>query len=342
MMGRRPGLTLDQRNVAIGMLTAGMRNKDVARHFHVNESTISRLRTKFRQTGSVKDRPRAGRPRKTTRREDNYIVTSSRRNRFLSAPKIAGLVRNATGTRICAKTVQRRLHSARLRSRRPYVGVPLTAGHRRARLNWATAHRRWARRQWNEVVFTDESRFNLSFSDGRVRIWRRRGERFQDPANVVERDRYGGGSVMIWGGISNRAKTDIVSIQGNLNAVRYCNEVIRPVIVPFMHQGHAQIFQQDNARPHVARHTMGVLRANNVNTLDWPAKSPDLFPIEHLWDHLGRKVRERNDVNNVADLERALRQEWNRVPMAVIQRLISSMRRRCEAVCAVNGGHTRY
>ena len=175
-----------------------------------------------------------------------------------------------------------------------------------------------------------------------MRIWRRRGERFQDPANVVERDRYGGGSVMIWGGISNRAKTDIVTIRGNLNAVRYCNEVIRPVIVPFMHQGHAQIFQQDNARPHVARHTMGVLRTNHVNTLDWPAKSPDLSPIEHLWDHLGRKVRERNDVNNVADLERALRQEWNRIPMAVIQRLISSMRRRCVAVCAVNGGHTRY
>ena len=73
-------------------------------------------------------------------------------------------------------------------------------------------------------VFTDESLFSQKFSDGSVRVWRRRGERM-DPANVVERDRYGGGSIMIWAGISNRAKTI-------LNAVRYCNESIRPVILP--------------------------------------------------------------------------------------------------------------
>ena len=95
--------------------------KEVAQHFHVSESAISRLRTKYRQTGTIKDRPRPGRPRKTTRREDNFIVTSSRRNRFLSSTRIAGLVRNATGTRICPKTVRNRLRAARLRGRRPYV-----------------------------------------------------------------------------------------------------------------------------------------------------------------------------------------------------------------------------
>ena len=75
MMGRRPDLTLDQRYMAIGMLTAGMRNKEVASHSQVSENTISHLSTKFRQTGSVKDVPRTGRPRKMTRREDNYILT---------------------------------------------------------------------------------------------------------------------------------------------------------------------------------------------------------------------------------------------------------------------------
>ena len=74
--------------------------------------------------------------------------------------------------------------------------------------------------------FTDKSWFSVKFSDSSVRVWRRRGERM-DTANVVERDRYGGGSIMIWAGISNRAKT-------NLNAVRYCNEIIRPVILPVM------------------------------------------------------------------------------------------------------------
>ena len=81
--------------------------KDVAQHFHVSESAISRLRTKYRQTDTTKDRPRPGRPRKTTRRDDNFIVTSSRRNRFQSSTRIARLVRNATETRICAKTVRK-------------------------------------------------------------------------------------------------------------------------------------------------------------------------------------------------------------------------------------------
>ena len=63
------------------------------------------------------------------------------------------------------------------------------------RLNWATSHRRLTRRQWNKVVFADESRFNLKFSDGKVRVRRRRGERM-DPANVVKHDRYVGGCIM--------------------------------------------------------------------------------------------------------------------------------------------------
>ena len=76
----------------------------------------------------------------------------------------------------------------------------------------------------------------------------------------------------------------------------------------------------------------------------WPARSSDLSPIEHLWDHLGRQVRERQvrDDNNIRDLERALQAEWVRVPLQVIRKLICSMRSRCLAVLAANGGHTRY
>lgn len=340
-MGRRPGMTLERRHIAIGMMTAGMSARDVARHVGVHESTISRLRVRYQLTGNVKDRPRSGRPRKTTPREERYIVTTSRRNRFMSSRKLAGHLRNATGTRVCDRTIRNRLRAARLHWRRPYVGIPLTLRHRQARVVWARIHQRWIRRQWNNVLFTDESRFNLSFADGRIRVWRRAGERL-DPANVIQRDRYGGGSVMVWAGICQHGKTELVTIAGNLNAVRYCNEIVEPVVIPFMRAGHATLFQQDNARPHTARYTQAVLHRNNVAVLEWPARSPDLSPIEHMWDCIGRKVRERNDVNDLRDMDRALHEEWNRIPLQAVRKLIASMRRRCIAVQAVNGGHTRY
>ena len=153
-----------------------------------------------------------------------------------------------------------------------------------------------------------------------------------------------GGSVMVWAGIHahHDEKTDLVIVPGNLTAQRYCDGIIDPVIVPFWQHHNVGIFQHDNARPHTARHTQNILRIHNVNVLQWPARSPDLSPIERLWDHLGRQMSERHDVNNIRDLERALQAKWIRIPLQVIRKLICNMRRRCLAVLAANGGHTRY
>ena len=116
---RRPGMMFEQRERAIGMLTAGMSARDVARHFQRHESTISQLQNKFQQTGNVAERPRSGRPRKTTPQEDRFLTTSSRCNRFLSSRKLGRLLRIAAGTRVCDRTVRNRLHAARLKACRP-------------------------------------------------------------------------------------------------------------------------------------------------------------------------------------------------------------------------------
>jgi transposase len=85
---------------------------------------------------------------------------------------------------------------------------------------------------------------------------------------------------------------------------------------------------------------MNFLNDNHLRTLPWPALSPDLSPIEHLWDELGRRVRNGlNPPETLDELRRALIQEWNNIPQAFI---IGSMRRRCQAVINARGGHTRY
>ena len=157
------------------------------------------------------------------------------------------------------------------------MGQVLTARHRAARLQWA------------RVLFSDESRFNLSRHDGQIRVFRRRGEHFADKC-LIERDRFGGGSVMVWGGIIGRRKTNLIVVQGNLNAQGYVSQILQPEAVTFLQKHGPAILMHDNSRPHVARICRQFLNRNLVNVLPWPAVSPGMNPIEHIWDYLGRKV----------------------------------------------------
>ena len=125
-------MTFKQRERAIGMLTASMSARDVTRHFQRHESTKSPSLNRFHQTGNVADLPRLGRPCKTTPREDRFLTTLSRRKRFLSSRKLDRLLRNATGTRVCNRTVRNRLHVARFRACHLYNGTPLTSRNYRA------------------------------------------------------------------------------------------------------------------------------------------------------------------------------------------------------------------
>ena len=105
----------------MGLLKGGSRAYDVARRFGCNERTIYRLQQRVLLTASVNDPPRSGRPRITTPREDKYMVTSSRRHRFIPATTFLQRLRQATRTKISVYTDRNRLSAARLRAQRPYI-----------------------------------------------------------------------------------------------------------------------------------------------------------------------------------------------------------------------------
>ena len=185
-----------------------------------------------------------------------------------------------------------------------------------------------------------ESKFNVYMADGRQRVWRRRGERFANCC--VQHDRWGGGSVLVWAGLTSATRSQLVILNGPVNAQTYQNQVLNPVVRPFIRQ-HCGLLQQDNARAHTARATQQYLQAHNINTIAWPSLSPDLAPIEHVWDELGRRVYQRNPApRNVNELRQALLQEWQLIPQRRITNIINTMRQRCNACIAAGGGHTRF
>ena len=174
---------------------------------------------RYAQTGTVNDRPRSGRPRVTTHTEDRYIVLQHLRDRFLPASVTAAETEGLHHHRISDDTARRRLRDAGLVARRPFKGPVLTSLHRRKRLRWCQHYHRWTQQQWSQVLFSDESRFCVSFADGRQRTWRRRGERYA-PCCITEFDRMGGPSVMVWAGISAQFTTPLVVIEGYLTSAR--------------------------------------------------------------------------------------------------------------------------
>ena len=138
----------------------------------------------------------------------------------------------ADPVRISGQTVRRRLRESGLRAMRPVIGPILKQRHRIARLAWARARRRWGLHTWQNILFSDESRFSLSLSDGRYRVYRRRGERVTNQC-VYEADRFGGGSVMVWADMCHDGSTQLKIVQGTLNAVKYRDDVVDRIVLPF-------------------------------------------------------------------------------------------------------------
>ncbi len=124
------------------------------------------------------------------------------------------------------------------------------------------------------------------------------------------------------------ADVNVVTINGILNAQIYRDEILRSIVVPFIHEHHLMLLH-DNARPHDARIHTQFLEAENIPVHAWPAYSPDMSPIEHVWDAMDRRIRQCIPVpGDIHQLYTAIEEEWTNIPQATINNLINSMRRR--------------
>ena len=326
-------------------IDAGWSLRRIAGHLNVSLGGVRCILRIFEETDDVVDRPRSGRPRVTDQEDDNYVIEESRQHPFDSAETLRNRLRDEHHVNASLSTISRRLRAGGLRSYRPFRCPPLSPEHRATRLQWAQQHQHWsALRQWRHVVFSDESRFCVFHLDGRLRVRRSPNTRYSNESARVHVTPFGGGSIMVWGAISWNHKSALVVIDGNLTGLRYLEEILQNVAIPFGLEsvGPGFIYQDDNARPHRARIVTDFHEQNmDYVHMSWPSRSPDMNPIEHAWDQLGRSVYARNP-RNLNELRHYLMEEWDNLPQYRIRRLIRSMRRRCDSVIAAGGGMTRY
>ncbi|GFW96003.1 transposable element Tcb1 transposase [Trichonephila clavipes] len=216
-----------------------------------NEKTVMQICNRWIQEGTTDRRGRSHPPQCTTSCEDRQIVRMAVTDRSVTSRTVAQHIDSVMHHSVSARTIRRHLQQSGLSARRPLLDLPLTQNPRCLRCQWCDERRMWVA-EWNEVVFTDESRICLQHHDGPIQVWRHRGERMLNSC-VTHRHTGPAPGIMVWDGIGYNSRTPLERIAGTLNSQRYISEVLEPVVLPYLQGLATAIFQQDNARLHVAR-----------------------------------------------------------------------------------------
>lgn len=292
-----------------------------------NQATVMRICNRWMQEGTTNRRDQLHPPRCTTARDDRQIVRMTGMDRAALSRTIAQQIQSVTHHSVSARTIRRRLQQSGMSARRPLLRLPLTGNHRRLRRQWCDERRTWTA-EWNDIVFTNESRFCLQHHDDRIRVWRHRGEKLLNCC-VMHRHTGLAPGIMVWGGIGFHCRTPLVRIAGTLSSQRYVSKALEPVVLPYIQRLPSAIFQQDNARPHVARNVQEFFFTHQIELRHWPACSPDLSPIENVWSMLAQRfARDAPPAATPNQLWQYVEAACTAVPQGYIQSLFDSIPRR--------------
>ena len=151
---------------------------------------------------------------------------------------------------------------------------------------------------------------------------------------------------MVWGCISWKGVGRLHRVDGTMNADQYCRileESYLGTLVDHALHRNITIFQHDNDPKHTSHKTKTWLNQNKVIVLDWPAQSPDMNIIEHVWDYLEKKLRARKvKPSNKEQLWHILEEEWENIPVHFIRDLYLNILRCVESLKKAKGSYTRY
>ncbi|GFT72947.1 transposable element Tc1 transposase [Trichonephila clavipes] len=290
-----------ERGLIIRMKTAGWSTRRVADQMDRSECAVRNCWKQWTREGTHVRKTGSGATRKTMRREDRRIV----RQALVDPPVTRSTIQADVDAAIVPQTIYRHLAEANLKSKCPFRALPLIPEHRQLRLHGGAKPDQCGMSQIGK-------RLCLVMNPGL----------FLEQMITV----YGCGCTL-----------PMIAVNFNCDAWNLnVDDILRSHVRPFQNGLSGAIFQQDNARPHTARVAQDFLR--HFQTLSWLARSPDLSPVDHVWDQLKRQMP---SCHSVHDLELAVQDLWAHLPQDNIRCLINSMPDRVAACIAAGGGPTR-
>jgi DDE superfamily endonuclease/Transposase len=246
---------------------------------------------------------------------------------------------------VCPDTVRKALKEAGLDSVEKIEKPKLSADNIKARLKFARKYRDWTVDDWKRVIWSDETKINRFCSDGRSWCWIRDGESLRD-RQVKVTVKHGGGSIKVWGCMTAHGTGFMCKINENLTKDIYesiLKEELWNTIKFYELDPSKLIFQHDNDPKHKAKTVQQWLEEQPFETLEWPAQSPDLNPIETLWAILKRRLNSyEQPPSGMLELWERVETIWNDINVETCSGLIEEMPDRIEAVIKANGKWTTF
>jgi transposase len=320
----------------------------IAEFTGIPRSSIYRIIKNRDERGHYDDAPRSGRPPKIDTRSLRHLKISLEQDRRQSLADLTNTVNTLIPSPVHKDTVRRAVHdrlgmAGYIAAKKPF----LRPAHRKARRTWARVYRRWGAEDWKHIIWTDEASVEIGKNTKVVWVWRKPGERYDEKCTTPT-FKSGRQSLMIWGCIAYGRLGPLIRIpKDEKTGADYIRLVLGgPLLDIYMElseeRGIAAVME-DGAPIHRCKLAQNFRTTHQMDVLPHPAQSPDLNPMEHVWHILKSKVNERKNVpKNVDELWEILQEEWAKIDIEMVNKIINTMPDRAEAVHRAKGGHTRY